>query len=124
MENKKIITLSFMVVSIVVGYVSRILLDTLGATVSAVGRFSHETWFTHGFPVLLGAGLFFYLQFNQSILVWADDVVSEIKKVVWPSRKDTVAMTIVVCVMVIISGVILGLFDTISIVLMKYILSL
>jgi preprotein translocase subunit SecE len=47
-------------------------------------------------------------------LVWGDEVILEIKKVIWPSRKDTVAMSIVVVVMVIISGLIVSSFDFIS----------
>ena len=33
------------------------------------------------------------------------------RKVVWPSKKDVTAMTMVVCVMVVIAGVGLGIFD-------------
>jgi len=38
----------------------------------------------------------------------------ELKKIVWPSRKDTVAMTIVVIMMVLISGVVFAVFDGLS----------
>ena len=45
--------------------------------------------------------------------------VSEVRKVVWPSRKDTVAMTTVCCVMVVLSGVAFGLFDFVASQLIK-----
>jgi len=61
-----------------------------------------------------GIVAFFILQFNKGTLAWADDVVSELRKIVWPSRKDTVAMTVMVCVMLLISGIVLGLYDVIG----------
>jgi preprotein translocase subunit SecE len=39
------------------------------------------------------------------------EVVYELRKVVWPSRKETIGSTIVVLVIVIISGVYLGVVD-------------
>ena len=54
------------------------------------------------------------LQFNKNILVWADEVIAEIKKVVWPPTKDTRGMTIVVVIMVLISSVIVSVFDMFS----------
>jgi preprotein translocase subunit SecE len=68
----------------------------------------------HGFPVLIGLGLFVYLQFNSKVLVWGDEVVVEIRKVVWPSKKDTTGMTVVVIVMVLISSLIIAAFDFLS----------
>ena len=41
-------------------------------------------------------------------------MVSEIDKVVWPSYKDTSAMTIVVSIMLLFAGVALGLMDMMS----------
>ena len=51
------------------------------------------------------------MQFNKNVTKWADEVVLETSKVVWPTRKDTTAMTVVVCVMLIISSAVLGFFD-------------
>ena len=39
------------------------------------------------------------------------EVVSELRKVVWPSRKETLGSTVVVLVIVVISGIFLGLVD-------------
>jgi preprotein translocase subunit SecE len=55
-----------------------------------------------------------YLQFNSKVLVWGDEVVVEIRKVVWPSKKDTTGMTVVVIVMVLISSLIIAAFDFLS----------
>jgi preprotein translocase subunit SecE len=41
------------------------------------------------------------------------DVVAELKKVVWPTRKETLGSTAVILVIIILSGVFLGLVDTV-----------
>lgn len=48
---------------------------------------------------------------NHRVYGLADDVTSELKKVTWPTRKETWAATIVVIVTVIIAAIILGSFD-------------
>lgn len=39
------------------------------------------------------------------------DIVSELRKVVWPSREDTTYLTVVVIIVTIITGAILGGID-------------
>jgi preprotein translocase subunit SecE len=114
-SNSKIVTVSMMVSGILVGLMVSILWNALIAiSTGAFGRFVSDDIVRHGLPVLVGLGVFLVLQFNKTVLVWADEVVVEVKRVVWPSRKDTTAMTIVVCVMLLISGVALGLLDVFS----------
>src|SRR4051812_31691598 len=114
-SNKKFITFGFMVVGILIALVVNVLLDTAAAvTTGSVSRFLSGDLIHHGLPVVVGLGLFMGLQFNHKVTAWADEVAAEIRKVVWPSRKDTTAMTIVVCIMLIISGAVLGLMDVVS----------
>lgn len=113
--NNKIITVSFMVTGILLGIVTFVLVDSLAAIATgASGRFFGQDLVRHGLPVAIGIVAFVGLQFNKRVLSWATEVVIELRKIVWPSRRDTFAMTIMVCVMLIISGVILGAFDVIS----------
>jgi preprotein translocase subunit SecE len=51
---------------------------------------------------------------NPKIRSWATDVTLEISKIVWPSVKDTRSLTIVVCVIIFISALILSVFDVVS----------
>jgi len=113
-SNKKIITVSFVVTGFMVALVVDVLLDSLAAAIGTVARFRSMDIVAHGLPVVSGVIAFAYLQFNPRVLAWADEVVVEIRKVVWPSRRDTSAMTIVTCVMLIISGAFLGVFDFVS----------
>jgi len=48
---------------------------------------------------------------NDRIHGLANEVASELKKVTWPTAKETRAATIVVIIMSIISALILGFFD-------------
>lgn len=113
-NNKKIITVSFVIVAFLIGFIVKVLLETFSASFGFVAILIENDAIRHGIPFLSGLITFLILQFKKSINIWADEVVSEIKKVVWPSRKDTMAMVVVVCAMLIISGIILGLFDVVS----------
>jgi len=63
-----------------------------------------------------GAALFaliggIWLYRNDRIYSLAHEIAGELKKVTWPTRKETQLGTLVVIVMVIISAIILGAFD-------------
>ena len=49
------------------------------------------------------------------------EVRAELKKITWPGRKETIASTMVVIVIVLISGVYLGIVDAILSRLIRYI---
>jgi preprotein translocase subunit SecE len=113
--NNKIITVSFMITAILIGIVAFVLVDSLAAVgTGSFGRFFGGDLVRHGLPVAIGLIAFGILQFNKGIMAWANEVTTELRKIVWPSRRDTVAMTVMVCVMLVISGLILGAFDVIS----------
>jgi preprotein translocase subunit SecE len=42
---------------------------------------------------------------------WAADIITELRKVVWPSRQDTVHLTVVVLIVAAIIGAALGGLD-------------
>jgi preprotein translocase subunit SecE len=48
---------------------------------------------------------------NEQVFTLASECASELKKVTWPSRKETVSSTIVVIVTTIIASLLLGVFD-------------
>ena len=112
--NSKIITLCIVAFSILLGFTLSILLRALSGAFGFVAQAMNYDWFKHGVPVAAAVALFFSLQFNKRFLVWADEVIAEIKKVVWPSKKDTWGMTVVVIIMVFISTAIISLFDLFS----------
>jgi len=112
--NSKILTLSFAVAGALVGLTVHLLIKAFSGAFGVVARAADSDLVRHGLPVAAGFAVFAVPPFNPRFLAWGEDVVSEIRKVVWPSRKDTTAMTIVCIVMVLISSVIISSFDLIS----------
>jgi preprotein translocase subunit SecE len=112
--NSKIITLSFAIGAFLLGLVVSLLIKAFAGAFAFVARAADADLVRHGFPLLVGFVFFLVCQFSPKIVTWADEVIAEVKKVVWPSRKDTTAMTIVVCVMVLISSLIISAFDLVS----------
>ncbi|WII73232.1 preprotein translocase subunit SecE [Bdellovibrio sp. 22V] len=112
--NSKILTLSFAIAGILVGLTVSLLIKAFAGAFGVVARAADSDLVRHGLPVVLGLALFAVLQFNPRVMAWGEEVVSEIRKVVWPTRKDTTAMTIACVVMVLISSVIISSFDLIS----------
>lgn len=121
-ENKKILTVSFIVAGVLTAFVVGRLLEYLAASFSVVAKIYEVNVVSHGLPILLGAVVFFYLQFNKKSLSYFDEVVSEVRKIVWPSQKDTTALTIVVCILVGISSIVLWGYDFVTSGLLAFIL--
>lgn len=113
-DNKKYITLSFIIFSFILAYVVSVLFQAVASNVGAVGRYWSMTAVQHGVPIVSGLLAFLILQLNSKTVKWADEVLIELRKVTWPTRKETTAMTIVTCVMLVVAGVGLGLFDVVS----------
>lgn len=122
--NKKVITVSFICAGALTAYVLSNLIQILQASVSFFARLAENDLFTHGLPVGAGILVFLFLQLNPKTVKWAEDVVAEIRKMIWRTMKDTVAVTIAVCIMVIISGVVLGFLDFVSSKVINYLISL
>ena len=64
-----------------------------------------------GFALALAAGLYAFK--NQKAHTFANEVVAELLKCTWPSKKETRTATVVVIVTALIIAAILGLFDAV-----------
>ncbi len=123
-SNQKYITVCFVAIAIIAAYVMSIIIETLSMTWVLFARYFQGDLMIHGLPVATGLVTFLLLQFNPRIVTRADEVIIETQKVVWPSQKDTMGMTFVVTVMLLISGLLLGVFDLISGYVVNYIIDL
>ncbi|MBC7754100.1 MAG: preprotein translocase subunit SecE [Moraxellaceae bacterium] len=112
--NSKYLTLVFIAASALVGFTVAALIIALSGAFAVIAKLVNYDLFKHGLPVIIAFGLFLFLQFNKGILSWADEVIAEIKKIVWPPIKDTRAMTVVVIIMIFISALIISVFDLFS----------
>lgn len=113
-SNSKIITLSFLSFAALIGFTISTLLRVFSGAFGVIAKAMDFDLFRHGVPIVLALVVFLSLQLNKSILVWADEVIAEVKKIVWPPFKDTRGMTVVVVIMVLISSVIVSVFDLFS----------
>ena len=112
-DNKKAITVSFVLAGILLAFTCNLLLELLAANFSIIARIESNTELANGIPVALGAIVFAFLQFNKTTSNFTDGVIGELRKVVWPSRKDTGLMTVVVTITLIFSGIVVGIYDSI-----------
>jgi preprotein translocase subunit SecE len=48
---------------------------------------------------------------NEQVFALASEVTTELSKVTWPSRKETVSSTLIVIVTTIVASLLLGVFD-------------
>ncbi len=112
-DNKRAVTFSFVVLSLLVGLVVHLLLQFLAQSFAIFAKVESNEFLSNGLPVLIGAITFVTLQFNTTVVDFTDGVVAELRKVVWPSRKDTGVMTVVVVITLILSGVIVGVYDSV-----------
>lgn len=109
--NSKIITACLGLAALILGVTLHLLLKAFAGAFGVVARLLDYDLVRHGVPIAAGLILFGVCQFHPKIRAWAEEVVVEVRKVVFPSRKDTVAMTISVIVMVLISSVIITVMD-------------
>lgn len=126
MENnntEKIVTVSFVVIAALVGFAVSVLLEVLAASWGKFSTVYPNTMVKHGIPVLVALGTFAYMMTSKAVREWGFEVVSEVGRVVWPSRKDTSSLTIFVTIIILISGFLLGFIDLLSTLLMKFILN-
>lgn len=109
--NSKIMTIAFVAMGFLLALVVQVLFENLSVSFAVIARLHNNETLQHAVPIGVGLLTFALLQFNAKIRTWADECIAEVRKVVWPSRKDTIAMTMVCCVMVVFVGVALGVFD-------------
>jgi len=113
-ENLKIVTISFVIFSFLLAYVAKVIFETLSIAVGFFATYYSMDVFRHGVPITVGLLVFIFLQFRENYRVLADEVVTEVRKVVWPSKKELYSMTTVVCIILVVSGLVLGLFDLVA----------
>jgi len=109
----KYVHVMYFVGALLIGYLLVMLIDwvwmSLRMGVTWVPEPSH--WATIGIGAGTAAGLTFYLWRHPKVNRLAIEIVGELSKVTWPTRKELSVSTVVVIVVSIIAAIILGLFD-------------
>ena len=113
MDSNKIVNLIFISAGLITGFIiHQICLDIFDYYQIYV-RFEYARQFPQILGILAGGGLAVLGIYNDKINTWMTEVVGELKKVTWPTRKETSAATVVVIITLLIMAVILYAFDLI-----------
>ncbi len=121
-QFQKWVNLSYLAVAILVGY---IVFSVSGKIVGAYDlevRFRNIELILKGVSAVLGLIVFMVLYRHEQANQFMNEVMVELSRVTWPTQKDTSSATAVVIVMVVVSGMILGLLDYFWIQVVQWIL--
>lgn len=66
------------------------------------------------------AGIALQTQVGRQLWQFIGDARAEVRKVVWPTRQETLQTTLIVVVMVLILGIVLWLFDMMLMAILRY----
>lgn len=113
-ENLKIVTVSFIILSFLFAFVARVIFETLSVAFGFFANFYSMDIFLHGVPITAGLATFLTLQIHKPYKKLADEVVTEVRKVVWAGKKELYSMTVLVCIILVVSGLVLGVFDLVA----------
>jgi preprotein translocase SecE subunit len=120
-QYQKWVNLSYLALAALVGYIVFALgFKAVGAW-DLEARVRNVELVVRGVSVLAAGLLFFILWKNQKSNQFMNEVMTELARVTFPTPKETMNATVVVIVMVLVSGMILGLFDYLCTVLLKWV---
>ena len=95
-------------------FVVKVIFETLSVAFGFFAGFYSMDIFRHGVPITVGLASFLLFQVHKPYRKLADEVVTEVRKVVWAGKKELYSMTVLVCIILIVSGVVLGVFDLVA----------
>ena len=121
-DRQKWVNLSFISLAGLVAYIMFEIFYMVSSTYDLETRVRNIDLIMRAGSVGIGAILFFILYRHDKANQFMNETVVELTRVTWPTQKDTSRATLVVIVMVIISGVVLGGLDSLWTWLMKQVL--
>lgn len=124
MENQyqKWVNLSYLVLAILVGYIVFSLSLRLISIYDLEARIRNVELIIRILSIIGGGFVFFILYRNGRANQFMSEVMGELSRVTWPMQKETMSATAIVIVMVLISGMFLGLLDYFWTLLLKWVL--
>jgi len=112
-DNKKIVFSCFLIFAVLAWIVLSKLLTSTAAYFDFFAYGNTVEIAVRLMPLALSLGLFAGFYRNQKSYTYMTEVISELKKVTWPTSKEVSAATIAVIIAVLISAVLLFFFDSI-----------
>ena len=111
MDNRKLILAFYITCAMVVWFLSRQSFNYVYLQFYQVRRIPGVGAAREFVPVILSLIGFLIVVAHRKTNVFMDEVMTELKKVTWPSREDVVRSTTVVIICILIAGLILAGFD-------------
>jgi preprotein translocase subunit SecE len=121
-QYQKWVNLSYLAVAILLGYVVFAFGAKFIGAYDLESRVHNVELILRGISVLAGAVLFLVLYMNEQANQFMNEVMVELSRVTWPTQRETMSATVVVLIMVVISGVVLGMLDYLWTTLLKWVL--
>ena len=121
-QFQKWVNLSYLAVSAVLGLLVLTLANKMVGTYDLETRVHNVALFVQVGAVACAAILFAILYRNDRANQFMNEVMLELSRVTWPTQKETTSATIVTFVMVLFSGIALGVMDYVWTALMKLVL--
>ena len=121
-QYQKWVNLSYLAVAALILYVTFAAGQYAISAYDLEARIHNVDLILRGVSILLAAVTFFVLYRHEQANQFMNEVATELARVTWPTSKETTNGTIIVIVMVIVSGMILGLFDYIWTNLLKMVI--
>jgi len=124
MENQqqKWVTLSYLAVAALLAFVTLSLGQKFMGAYDLEAKVRNADLILRGLSMLAGVGLFIGLFRSEKATQFMTEVVVELSRVSWPTQKETSAATILVIIMVVVSGLFLGFLDYLWAVILKWII--
>ena len=110
-QYQKWVNISYLALAALLGFVVFSLSMKIAGTYDLEARVRNIELVVRLLSIVVGALLFFILYKNERANQFSNEVVTELSRVTWPTQKETSSATFIVLIMVLISGMVLGLLD-------------
>lgn len=111
MDTRKIILASYLLTSMIAWFLTRSALTYLSLSIYQIRRLPAIGTIREVVPVIVALAVFGILFKHPRSTTVLEEVISELRKVTWPSREDVVKSTTVVIICIMIASFILAGFD-------------
>ena len=110
-SNQKWVNMSFLAVSVLIAYILFAGFFKLAGVYDFESKVKNVDLIIRFGSIGIGTLLFIILYKNETVNQFMHETVTELSRVTWPTTKDTLSSTWVVLIMVLITGLLLGLMD-------------
>jgi len=110
-QHQKWVNLSYLLIAIFAYYVFFVSTQRIAAAYDLEVTIRNIDLIVRILSFVVGGICFGVLYRNAKINTFMNEVVQELSRVTWPGQKETTNATVVVIIMVMISGMILGFLD-------------